>query len=113
MQKGQKVPGALRAPGRGCEEMQGFTKVLRQIGHPPPGALRAPGQECEEMQGFIRVLRAKDRIFSPARFARRARGSPCESENSFLFSSPIARIREVKKVTRKKCILQNSFHFSF
>ena len=36
-----------------------------------PGALRAPGRKYQEMQGFIRVLGKGGEKISPARFARR------------------------------------------
>ena len=66
-------PGAPRAPGRKCQEMQGFIRGLKQMDKKSPGALRAPGQECQEMQGFIRVYVEIDPDFPPARFARLVR----------------------------------------
>ena len=83
--------------------MQGFIRDFRQIGHFFRGALRAPGQECEEMQGFVRGLRQKGSEKFPARFARRARKGPRESENSFFISITDFQFPLGLKRVQKEC----------
>ena len=53
--KGQTCPRRASRAGSGMARNAWFFKGLQQKGRIFPGALRAPSRICQEMQGFIRV----------------------------------------------------------